>query len=125
MLHLPSQPSTFMALTSNPKQPRDMPPFDSARSRGVNEPHPVHTLRDWLDHLAARERLAVVRPNVDLRFELAAFAKRLDGLRATLFPRPGGHPISVVSGLTSNRGWMAEAMAVEPHELLTRFQDAA
>jgi 2,5-furandicarboxylate decarboxylase 1 len=114
-----------MALTSNPKQPRDMPPFDSARSRGVNEPQPVHTLRDWLDHLAARERLAVIKPNVDLRFELAAFAKRLDGLRATLFPRPGGHPIPVVSGLTSNRGWMAEAMAVEPHELLARFQGAA
>ncbi len=31
----------------------------------------------------------------------------------------------VASGLTSNRGWMAEAMAVEPHELLARFQDAA
>ena len=31
----------------------------------------------------------------------------------------------VVSGLISDRGWMAEAMGVEPAELLARFQDAA
>ena len=31
----------------------------------------------------------------------------------------------VVSGLISDRGWMAEAMGVEPAEVLTRFQDAA
>jgi 2,5-furandicarboxylate decarboxylase 1 len=95
------------------------------RTAGDNAPKPVATLRDWLDHLAARQRLAVVKPNVDLRFELAAYAKRLDGQRATLFPRPGGHAIPVVSGLTSNRAWMADAMGVEPHELLARFQDAA
>ena len=67
----------------------------------------------------------VVKPGTGLRFELAAVAKRLDGLRATLFPRPGGHPIPVVSGLVSNRDWMAEAMGVEPGEVLARFQDAA
>jgi 2,5-furandicarboxylate decarboxylase 1 len=82
-------------------------------------------LRDWLDHLAARDRLAVLKPNVGLKFEVAAYAKRLDGLRATVFPRPDGHPIPVVSGLVSDRGWMAEAMGVEPAEMLTRFQDAA
>jgi 2,5-furandicarboxylate decarboxylase 1 len=49
----------------------------------------------------------------------------LDGRRATLFPKPSGHPIPVVSGLISDRGWMAEAMAVEPGELLSRFQEAA
>jgi 2,5-furandicarboxylate decarboxylase 1 len=95
------------------------------RSRGDNTPQPVRTLRDWLDHLAARERLAVVKPNVDLRFELAAFAKRLDGTRATLFPRPGGHRLPVVSGLVSNRAWIADAMGVEPNEVLARFQEAA
>jgi 2,5-furandicarboxylate decarboxylase 1 len=94
-------------------------------ARGDSRPQPVRTLRDWLDHLAARDRLAVIKPDVDLRFELAAYAKRLDGRRATLFPRPGGHPIPVVSGLISDRGWMAEAMGVEPAEVLARFQDAA
>ena len=95
------------------------------RVRGGNTPQPIRSLRDWLDHLAARDRLVVLGPGTGLRFELAAIAKRLDGRRATLFPRPGGHPIPVVSGLISDRGWMAEAMGVEPGELLARFQDAA
>ena len=77
---------------------------------GSNAPQPVRTLRDWLDHLAARYRLAVLKPNLDLKFELAAHAKRLDGLRATVFPRPGGHPIPVVSGLISDRGWVAASI---------------
>jgi 2,5-furandicarboxylate decarboxylase 1 len=92
---------------------------------GENAPQPVRTLRDWLDHLAARNRLAVIKPEVDLRFELAAFAKRLDGRRATLFPRPGGHAMPVVSGLISDRAWMAEAMGVEPNEVVSTFQAAA
>ena len=94
-------------------------------THGSNAPQPVRSLRDWLDHLAARDRLAIIKPNANLRFELAAYAKRLDGLRATIFPRPGGHPMPVVSGLISDRVWMAEAMGVEPGEVLTRFQEAA
>jgi 2,5-furandicarboxylate decarboxylase 1 len=97
---------------------------EPARGPGDNAPQPVRTLRDWLDHLAARERLAVVKPNVDLRFELAAFAKRLDGNRATVFPRPGGHRVPVVSGLVSDRAWIADAMGVEPGDVLARFQEA-
>jgi 2,5-furandicarboxylate decarboxylase 1 len=112
MLHLPAMTKHDM-LTQ------------SGRSFGDNAPQPVRTLRDWLDHLEARERLKVLNPGVALRFELAAIAKRLDGRRATLFPQPGGHPIPVVSGLISDRAWMAEAMAVEPAELLARFEDAA
>lgn len=91
----------------------------------ANAPQPVTTLRDWLDHLAARDRLAVVKPGISLRYELAAIAKRLDGTKATLFPKPGGHDIPVISGLVSDRGWIAEAMGVEPAEVLARFQDAA
>jgi 2,5-furandicarboxylate decarboxylase 1 len=94
-------------------------------THGANAPQPVRSLREWLDHLAARGRLAVLKPKMALRFELAAYAKRLDGQRATLFPQPGGHAIPVVSGLVSDRGWMAEAMGVEPAEMLARFQDAA
>jgi 2,5-furandicarboxylate decarboxylase 1 len=100
----------------------DMPPPESTRS---NTPQPVRTLRDWLDHLAARDRLAVIKPNTRLKFEVAAYAKRLDGVRATVFPKPDGHPIPVVSGLVSDRGWMAEAMGVEPSEVLAHFQNAA
>jgi len=92
---------------------------------GANAPRPITTLRDWLDHLAARDRLAVIKPEVSLRFELAAIAKRFDGAKATLFPRPGGHPMPVLSGLVSDRQWIAEAMGVEPAEVLERFQDAA
>jgi 2,5-furandicarboxylate decarboxylase 1 len=90
-----------------------------------NAPQPVRALRDWLDHLAARDRLATIRERVALRHELAAIAKRLDGKRATFFPKPDGHPVPVVSGLVSSRAWMAEAMGVEPADVLNRFQDAA
>jgi 2,5-furandicarboxylate decarboxylase 1 len=94
-------------------------------AHGANAPQPVRTLRDWLDHLAARDRLAVLGRNIGLKFDLAAHAKRLDGLRATVFPNPGGHPMPVVSGLVSDRGWIAEAMGVEPADMLPRFQEAA
>jgi 2,5-furandicarboxylate decarboxylase 1 len=92
---------------------------------GSNAPRPITTLRDWLDHLAARDRLAVIKPNVALKYELAAIAKRLDGVKATLFPHPDGHTMPVISGLVSDRQWIADAMGVEPAEVLARFQDAA
>lgn len=85
---------------------------------------PIRQLRDWLDRLAETKRLAVTRPGVRLKFELAAIAKRLDGRRATYFPTPDGHPVDVISGLLSDRNWIAEAMGVEPADLLARFQDA-
>jgi len=100
-------------------------PERGAAEAGHNRPQPVRGLRDWLDHLAARDRLAVAHPGVALRFELAAIAKRLDGQRATLFPRPGGHRVPVVSGLVSSRAWIAEAIGVEPAEMLTHFERAA
>ncbi len=86
---------------------------------------PVTSLRDWLDHLAAHDRLAVIRPGVALRHELAAISKRLDGERATFFPRPGGHDITVVSGLLGDRAWIADAMGVAGSEVLGRFAHAA
>jgi 2,5-furandicarboxylate decarboxylase 1 len=91
---------------------------------GGNALRAITTLRDWLDHLAARDRLAVIRPETSLRFELAAIAKRFDGHKATLFPSPGGHAMPVVSGLVSDRQWIAEAMGVESSAVLARFQDA-
>src|SRR3974390_2820964 len=89
------------------------------------ERKPVTDLRAWLDILAASDRLAVARPGIKLRFELAAIAKTLDGRKATLFPRPDGHRVPVISGLTSDRAWMAQAMGVANDRLLETFQEAA
>jgi 2,5-furandicarboxylate decarboxylase 1 len=80
-------------------------------------------LRSWLDHLAATDRLAVVKSGRNLRFEVAAIAKHFDGEKGTFFPEPG-HPVPVVSGLISNRHWMAEALGVPSDQLLSRFQHA-
>ncbi|WP_030484471.1 UbiD family decarboxylase [Nocardioides aequoreus] len=82
------------------------------------------SLRGWLDHLAGTGRLAAATPGVDLRFGLAAVANRLDGTQATLFARPGGHDVPVISGLLSRRRWMAEAAGVEESELITAFERA-
>jgi 2,5-furandicarboxylate decarboxylase 1 len=105
------------------KQAPDAAAADAAFGR--NAPQAVRSLREWLDHLAARGRLALIREGAALRFELAAIAKRLDGERATFFPKPGGHSVPVVSGLVSNRAWIADAMGVAPGEVLARFQEAA
>lgn len=86
---------------------------------------PVTGLREWLDHLAGKGRLAVARPGAALEFEVAAIAKRLDGSKATLFPSPSQHPFPVVSGLISDRAWMAEAMGVSPDLVIANFQAAA
>jgi 2,5-furandicarboxylate decarboxylase 1 len=85
----------------------------------------VTTLRDWLDRLAATGRLRIAREGVALRHALAAIANRLDGHSASLFPRPDGHPGTVVSGLVSSRAWMAEALGVDEAGLVARFQHAA
>ncbi|MBV9736362.1 MAG: UbiD family decarboxylase [Acidisphaera sp.] len=86
---------------------------------------PVTTLRGWLDHLAQHDRLAIIRREVALRHELAAISKRLDGRYATFFPRPGGHPMPVVSGLLGDRRWIADAMGVAGDAVLRHFSAAA
>lgn len=85
---------------------------------------PGADLRTWLDHLQATGRLALAEPGADLRFGVAGIAARLDGRQATLFPRPSGHPVPVVSGLLSDRGWIAEAMGVPEAETGERFTAA-
>ncbi|XYJ12279.1 UbiD family decarboxylase [Telluria sp. B2] len=82
-------------------------------------------LRQWLAHLEASGRLAVIREGVPLEHHLAAIAKRLDGSQAAWFPKPGGHAIPVVSGFVSRRAWIAEAMGVEQSGLLAAFRQAA
>lgn len=86
---------------------------------------PFTDLRRWLAHLRDSGRVAVMREDTPLQHTLAAIAKRLDGLQAAYFPKPGGHPVPVVSGFMSRRAWIAEAMGVPESELLQRFRDAA
>jgi 2,5-furandicarboxylate decarboxylase 1 len=83
------------------------------------------SLRAWLDRLASTNRLSIIRPGIGLVYELAAIANRLDGTTASFFPHPGGHSGSVVSGLVSDRGWMAEALGVSQSDLVKRYQKAA
>ncbi len=82
------------------------------------------TLRGWLDHLQSDGRLSLARAGIDLEFGVAGVANRLDGQAASLFSRPGGHAMPIVSGLLSDRAWMAEAMGVSQDQLLGRFQSA-
>lgn len=81
-------------------------------------------LRTWLSHLEQTGRLAIARHGVDLRFELAGVANRCDGNKATLFPAPSGARFSVISGLLSQRAWMAEALGLDEAEMLRVFQHA-
>ncbi|MGA2549513.1 MAG: UbiD family decarboxylase [Burkholderiaceae bacterium] len=82
------------------------------------------TLRTWLSRLASSSRLAVIDKPVALEHELAAVAKALDGKKASLFLRAGGHSVPVVSGILSRRQWLAEALGVDETALLARFRDA-
>ena len=91
----------------------------------MSPPEPVRSLRDWLQRLATSRRLAVARPGLGLRHEAAAIANRLDGTSATLFPQPGGHPGTVVSGLVSSRAWMAEAIGTTEDDLIAHYHRAA
>ena len=85
---------------------------------------PFMTLRSWLDRLEETGRLAQAKPDIPLEFTLAAIAKRLDSEKATLFPSPGGHALSVISGLVAARPWIAEAMGVDEADMLDRFRSA-
>lgn len=81
-------------------------------------------LRPWLAHLEATGRLAIMKPGIELKHELGGIANRLDGKKATLFPAAGGSDISVISGLLSDRNWMAESLGLDGSALLEVFQNA-
>ncbi|MGO1561705.1 3-polyprenyl-4-hydroxybenzoate carboxy-lyase [Actinomycetales bacterium JB111] len=85
---------------------------------------PGASLRGWLDHAEREGRLAVAKPGADLRFGVAGIANRLDGTATSFFPRPSGHDVPVVSGLLSQRAWMAEAIGVGESELISAFSRA-
>lgn len=85
----------------------------------------VMALRPWLQRLEATGRLAIARPGVNLKHELGGIANRLDGKKATFFPAAGDGDMAVVSGLLSDRDWMAEALGLTGATLLEAFQNAA
>ncbi len=101
------------------------PPTGTPSGQSISATKPFNTLRDWLDHLKNCDRLAIIRPDIALQYELAAISKRLDGETATYFPRPDGHTIPVISGLLAKRSWIAEAMGVTSDQVLSRFADAS
>jgi 2,5-furandicarboxylate decarboxylase 1 len=91
----------------------------------ASSPAPLLTLRSWLARLATSDRLATIEQPVDLKHQLAAIAKKLDGKKAAVFLNAGGHKMPVVSGFMSKRSWIAEAMGIEERDLLRRFRRAA
>ncbi len=99
-------------------------PFASSAAAPNPAPNPAHSLRGWLRHLAATGRLTQAREGVRLEYELAAIARHFDGQQATYFPEPGGHPFPVVSGLISDRRWIAEAMGVPRERMLAHYREA-
>lgn len=82
------------------------------------------SLRSWLRHLGDTGRLAVAKEGLGLVHELAAVAKDLDGERAVFFARPQGHAMPVVSGVLSDRAWMAEAIGLAEAELAGAYAAA-
>ena len=86
---------------------------------------PITSLRGWLDHLAARDRLAVIRRAPRCNSSLLPSPNASTASRRHCFRVRAGISMPVISGLVSRRNWIAEAMGVEPADVLTRFQDAA
>lgn len=82
-------------------------------------------LRAWLDHLIKTGRLISTKKNINLKHQLAAIAKKLDGKSGVFFPNPGGHEIPVIAGFMSSRAWIAEAMGVDEASLLEAYKQAA
>lgn len=86
----------------------------------------MHTesLRSWLEYLRAQGAMVEVTRPVDLRYELAAVVKRLDGQKAVLFSHLAGHGGRVASGIVGSRELIAQALGVRPAELSRRFAKA-
>ncbi|MFP6695992.1 MAG: UbiD family decarboxylase [Alphaproteobacteria bacterium] len=81
-------------------------------------------LREWLNHLSATDRLAVAKPGLGLKHELAAVSQTLERDKAALFPAPDGHPVSVVSNLLTSRRWIGDCLGVAEDQVISRYRDA-
>src|ERR1700729_219278 len=99
--------------------------MDSIQTTATKAGHSVHPdLRDWLQQLAATNRLAVPRGGVLLSRGFAAVVKRLELQNTVMFPSPDRHAIPGVANLFADRGWIADSLGVPVNELLSRFQKA-
>lgn len=84
----------------------------------------MRNLRNWLDYLDTKQRLAVIQPGVKLKFELMAILESLEGQKACFFPAPEGHSVAVAGGILAQRQWAAEALNVNTTEVLPYFSRA-
>ncbi|MCF6776814.1 UbiD family decarboxylase [Thiotrichales bacterium 19X7-9] len=81
-------------------------------------------LRQWLDYLDNKSLLKVMKPGIDLRYELIGVLEKVEGKYACLFPKPSNHPVPVVAGTLQRRSWVAHAMGVKPEQMLQHFSYA-
>ena len=70
----------------------------------------MRDFRNWVDHLRGRGCLEIISREVDLRFEVAAVAKKLDGRACAYFKAIKGFKVPLVANVLFNREAMAEAM---------------
>ncbi|GAB6179833.1 UbiD family decarboxylase [Desulfotomaculum defluvii] len=68
------------------------------------------SLRDWLAFLESEGKLKTISKEVNLKFEMPALIKKLDGKSAVKFKQPKGYDIPVVSGLAYDRDLFAKAL---------------
>lgn len=83
----------------------------------------IDSLRDWLVHLDNKGKIKTVSKEVDLRFELPAVIKKLDGEAAVKFTNPKGYNIPVISGLAYDRDMFAEALDTTRDNLVNKFSE--
>jgi len=79
------------------------------------------SLRQWLAGLQEMGRLKTVTRAVDPRFELAAVAKKADGLFAVRFDNVTGYRVPVVAGLVADRELLAVALGSSRAEMVRKF----
>jgi 2,5-furandicarboxylate decarboxylase 1 len=82
------------------------------------------TFRTWLEYLESVGRLAVIDKKVNLQYEIAAVAKKLDGKKAVYFTHVEGYTVPVVSGICSTRRDFAEALETEIYKIIHKFNQA-
>lgn len=81
-------------------------------------------LRSWLEYLSEIGAVVVSRSGINLRYELAAVAKKLERNKAVLFPAPDSHSMTVVANLLTNRDGIARSIGVDENQLIKRYQSA-
>lgn len=82
------------------------------------------SLRTWLEYMSERKELAVVKKNVSLTYELAAYIKHTDGKSPVFFEEVEEYNMPVVAGIASTREQFAEALGCGVREMSDHFLQA-